>query len=396
MELYRTTNDLNLRPNPNANPPSLGVFKRGTVVEGIGINPEGTWLHVHIPKTGGGVFEGWMSLKYLTRLAAPPQKWRLGVNLREFAYYGSGATHIQGTQMSQQGQQLTACKQNGIKLVRFFACHHEFKIEDSINYIRKALDLLWNDFEHMQAVICLDDSLNGSDTYMAGSDKYHAGDMGHLTVDYWRKAAYMNPYIPNLRKIVTAFKDHPAVAMWELGNEFGLYPQVPAPQSSDADNFYKFVKVASQEIRNLAPVNQLISIGLITTHAVYVPTPALDRYAASRRLYELPTVDVVGVHYYKDKQSELASFIDIDRQVARDLGKPFYVGEMGALRTENDRPAYYEGEVRRWKDDDALTVMPWQLDSFPQWNTGICDDYCIGKWRDADYQSILDKLKLLA
>ncbi len=395
MELYRTTNDLNLRPNPNANPPSLGVFKRGTVVEGIGINPEGTWLQVRIPKQGGGVFEGWMSLKYLTRLAAPPQRWRLGVNLRELAYYGSGAAKIIGTQKGQRAQQLSACRDTGISLVRFFASHHDFKIDASIGFIRETLDMLWNDFGHMQAVVCLDDSLDGSDTHMAGSDKYHTGPEGHLTVDYWRKQAYWNPYILNVRKIVTAFKDHPAVAMWELGNEFGLYPQVPAPLPSDADNFYKFVKVASQEIRNLAPVNQLISIGLITTHAVYVQTPALDRYAASRRLYELPTVDVVGVHYYKDKQDELADYIEVDRQVAHDLGKPFYVGEMGALINDGDRPAYYAGEINRWKGS-ALTVMPWQLDSFAQWDTGICDTRGFGRWRDADYQPILDKLKALA
>ena len=393
MELYRLISNLNLRADPSTNQTTQGDFPKGTVVQGFETNQDGTWLHVHVPNTDGGFHDGWMSLKFLEQLHSAALTWRLGVNLREFAYYGSGQGIIKGTQEALRTQQLTACQSAGIKLVRFFASRCEFDIDTCISYVGKALDTLWSTSQ-MQAIVCLDDSLNGSNQYMQGNESYHKYKFGHLITAYWEQRAYLEPYIRNIIKIVTAFQNHPAVLMWELGNEFGLYPSPPNP--GDADAFFEFVRTASQEIRNIAPTNQLIALGLISTDAVFSQLTTDDRYTASKRLYQLPTVDAIGVHYYQDNYDDLKECIQIDWQVAHDLGKPFYIGELGAPDSAGNRPAYYADEIVRWKKADALAVMLWQLDSSP-WDVGICDDRGFGKWKHpSDYQPILDAIKPLA
>jgi endo-1,4-beta-mannosidase len=243
----------------------------------------------------------------------------------------------------------------------------------------------------MQAIVCLDDSLNGADQYMRGNDAFHTGPDGHLVTRYWEQKAYRQAYIPNLRKIVGAFKTHPAVFIWELGNEYGLYPQ--PPQQGDATAFYEFAKEASGEIRQIASPNQLVALGLISTHHVFSQSAADDRYTSAKRLYQLPSVDAVGVHYYRDNYDDLKPFIKIDCDVAGELGKPFYVGELGAKEDSGNRPAYYASEIDGWKQADAMSVLLWQLDSSPM-DVGVSDDRGFARWKSVgDYQAILDQLK---
>lgn len=393
MERYRVTSNLHLRPIPVAKPPSLGVFSEGTVVEGIGFNAERTWLQVRIPKGDGSFHEGWMSLRFLKRIEGDKSlPWRLGVNMREFAYYGSGANKVKFTQEGLRAQQLTACRDNGIRLVRFFASQLQFDTAQSLTFIGKALDAI--KAAGMQAVICLDDSLTGAEQYMPGNNAFHTGPLGHLNVKYWRTKAYRQNYLPHVRKIVSTFANHEAVLMWELGNEFALHPQPPQPGDDAA--FLEFVSEVSQEIRDRVSPNQLISLGLISTHSVFSQSPHDDRKHSARCLYALPSVDAVGVHYYRHDFSSLKEFIDIDIAIARELGKPFYVGEIGAKHQNADRPTYYAQEVSRWKNAGAFSVMPWQLDS-SAFDVGIGDELGIARWRPGDeYQQILDAIKVFA
>jgi hypothetical protein len=397
MAQYQLTNGLHLRMGPSRDSGDLGIFPQGTIVDGVGFNPERTWLQVSIPQAGGSPLSGWMSLRFLKPLKTPALNWQLGINMREFAYYGTGVGFL--TSQTLRQEQLAVCENVGIKLVRFFASRHEeaFDLAKTIQQVGQALDLL--DQHHMQAVVCLEDSLTGANQYMQGNDTFHTGPHGHLVADFWRQQCYGDAYLKHLRAIVKAFQAHPAVLMWELGNEFGLYPQ--PPQAGDSDAFATFVQIASAEIKNIAP-QHLVALGLVRTHEVFSQMPGAtlnDRKKAARKLYSLPGVDAVGVHYYRDQDNQgnwvdSKDFIDIDFAVARDLGKPFYIGEVGARKDSPNRPAFYHDEVKAWKDAGAFSVLPWQLDSAP-FDVGIGDDFGISK-RHGDYQPILDQLTLLA
>ena len=341
MERYRLITTLDLRANPSAASPSLGEFPAGTVVEEIGINGAGSWLQVRIRESDGSAQEGWMSLKYLTKLPNAPFKWQLGINLREFAYYETDANDPNFTPERLRSEQLTACRDNGIRLVRFFASHRDFEVETSIPLIRQALDTL-NDFK-MQAIVCLDASLNGADPVTPDSDYFQLDADGHWVSTSWRQQAH----IANLCQIVSAFSDHPAVYMWELGNE---------SQPGDDFAFYEFVKEASEAVRQIAAPKQFMALGLTASKQVFNPPPERDRFAALR-LYQLPSIDAIGIHYNPNNDNDLKSAIKTDCEAINALGKPFYVSELGASNgghaIDNSRQTDAPG-VLLWQHDNSL------------------------------------------
>ena len=69
QESYRVdANTLNLRQGPGLNYAAIGSLKKGEIVEGLAVSADNQWAQV---RTTNGV-TGWASLKYLTRIPAPP------------------------------------------------------------------------------------------------------------------------------------------------------------------------------------------------------------------------------------------------------------------------------------------------------------------------------------
>ena len=67
---YRVdANTLNVRQGPGTNYAAIGSLKKGEVVEGLFVSADNQWAQIR--KAGGGV-TGWSSLKYLTKVSAPP------------------------------------------------------------------------------------------------------------------------------------------------------------------------------------------------------------------------------------------------------------------------------------------------------------------------------------
>ena len=67
---YRVdANTLNVRQGPGTNYAVVGSLKKGEVVEGLSVSADNQWAQIR--KAGGGV-TGWSSLKYLTKVSAPP------------------------------------------------------------------------------------------------------------------------------------------------------------------------------------------------------------------------------------------------------------------------------------------------------------------------------------
>jgi uncharacterized protein YraI len=60
-----TLNGLNLRGGPGLLYPSLGTFAEGTPVLTLGMVPDGSWIKVRAPLSGGGSVDGWMFAEFL-------------------------------------------------------------------------------------------------------------------------------------------------------------------------------------------------------------------------------------------------------------------------------------------------------------------------------------------
>lgn len=67
--LYRVnTGTLNVRHGPGLNYAVIGWLNRGEAVEGLAISPEAQWAQIR----KANAISGWVSLKYLVKVPAPP------------------------------------------------------------------------------------------------------------------------------------------------------------------------------------------------------------------------------------------------------------------------------------------------------------------------------------
>ncbi len=292
--------------------------------------------------------------------------FRTGVNLREFAYYGTAS--VPYTRLDLQAAQLTELSGFGVQLIRLFGACQRLTVDQNIARLKATLDLIQR--AGMQAIIALGDAY-GSEWIIPGESHYHTATGSHLHKNYFLNRLYQKTYIPYIQRVAAALAGHPALLMWELGNEFAIHPQ-PA-YATDERAIYNFAVEASAALKQITPLT-LVSTGIINSNQVTVPA---TRAAAARRLYSLPTIDAVSIHFYaEDGEIDYAT---LDIQIGRELGKPFYVGEMGASITRTpDRTAYYANEFKRWRNAGAFTIMPWAFDTSP-WNVGVSDLYAFAR-----------------
>ncbi len=305
--------------------------------------------------------------------------WRTGVNMREFAYYGTPA--VPHTDSGLQRRQLDQLQALQVKLIRFYASFNQFSTDQCAQKVSAALDLLKS--YDMQAVVCLVDSLSSPFT-LAADGGFHTGPMGHITKQYWHQRAYQTNFIPFATGIARACGQHPALLMWELGNEYAIHPQ-PASWE-DGQAFLEFARTASEALKKAAP-QTLVSTGLVGTHHV-APAGMAEQYG--RQLYSLPTLDAISIHYYADDGEKMSAQREVS--LANGLGKPFYVGEFGAPDNWPNRAQFYQAELQEWNTDGALTALPWAFDS-SQSDVGVSDTKAFAAIRP-DFASIKDSLRL--
>jgi murein DD-endopeptidase MepM/ murein hydrolase activator NlpD len=306
--------------------------------------------------------------------------WRTGVNMREFAYYGtSAAPH---TQVNLQDAQLAALKGLGVKAVRFWASRHDMTTADTVKRVRSAVDKIGG--AGMQAVICLDDGLR-SGFSVPGAIDFHTETGGHIHSRYWVEQRYAQDYLPHVRAIVSEVKANPAVLMWELGNEYALHPREPGRRESQA--FLQFAAAASDMIKSISPTH-LVSTGLVNSR--HVASLTEDNVADfARRLYGLDGLDVISIHYYEHDGEK--NFASIDLDAARDLKKPVYVGEVGMSHESSDRARYYRDELRFWRAAGAFTTMVWAFDTSER-DVGVSDKYAVARIY-GDFGALCDVIK---
>ncbi len=298
--------------------------------------------------------------------------WRTGVNMREFAYYGTDVLVADSENRLQlQDLQLETLGRMQVKLVRFYASHHRYTVNQSIEKIRVALQKIRQC--GMQAIICLDDSVRDSGFYVPGNRDIPKGDFGHYQKLYYRDKLYRMAYMPHIEAIVREFAADRTVLIWELCNESQL-TQTPPPSQFDSEAYYEFAQEASLRIKDIAP-NQLVSLGLASVRHVLSWEHGSDPMAQARRLYALPTVDVVSAHLYaEDGIQESAWRDEFDLAVATAVNKPLYVGELGARPdfAADYRYQFHADQLERWKAAGAFAVLAWQFNESRQ-DLGISD-----------------------
>lgn len=287
--------------------------------------------------------------------------WRTGVNMREFAYYGTAARRF--TDIGLQRRQLDQLRDMGANLVRFYAPFEQFSTSECINRVIGALDLL-NSYR-MQAIICLNDSIGGDSVFIVQGDReFHTGPIGHLNKRYWHEQIFRRNLLPFAISLVGACGTHPAVFMWELGNEYAIHPQPATPD--DARAFLAFAREASEAIKNAAP-QSLVSTGLVGSHHV---APAGDDGRFGRELYGLPSIDAISIHYYADDGER--QYVEWEVAIAKALNKPYYIGEFGAPDNWPDRARFYNEQLQEWFARGAFTALPWAFDASPR-DVGVSD-----------------------
>ncbi|MFN8528312.1 MAG: NBR1-Ig-like domain-containing protein [Anaerolineae bacterium] len=299
--------------------------------------------------------------------------WRTGVNMREFAYYGQSGLPNFFAPAALQRQQLETLRSMGVKLVRFFASQRSINSADAAARVRAACDLLQQ--YGMQGIICLDDGLGAAGWFVPGTDSLHSEVLGHYHKRFFTEGLYRTTYLPHVTTIVTAVKDHPGALMFELGNEYAFHPRNPEPNRQDAQAFINFARDVSTAIKQIAPT-KLVSTGLVNSRHVANLIDEVPPVTFSRQLHSLPTIDVISLHYYfqDNEKGNLAT----DVGIAKQLGKPFYVGELGAEFGVTDRMAYYRAELQDWKTQGAFTALPWAFDSSPN-DVGVSDIYSFSR-----------------
>ncbi len=301
--------------------------------------------------------------------------WRMGVNMREFAFYGTSA--VRHSSRALQRAQLVALNDLGVRVVRFFASHRDFNRQGCIDAVRGALDAL-DEFD-MQAIICLDDGLTGAGFTIQGTEPWRTEVHGQYHSNFWVSNAWRDVHLPHARAFAEAFRDRPTILMWELGNEFALHPRdggrrIPNRAASLA--FLNYARTVSEAIKAVSPAH-LISTGLVNSRHVTALEDGEPASEFGRRLHSLPSIDAVSIHYYAhDGERDYAGG---EVETARAVGKPFYVGEVGAHHAESgDRAAYFNREIAFWRNAGAFTVLPWAFDSSPN-DVGVSDLYAVAR-----------------
>jgi hypothetical protein len=310
---------------------------------------------------------------------------QLGVNVREFAYYGTDISDaVRGTRPELRVAKITALREMKVRLVQLYACHAALSVEQCLPYLQQALSDLQR--AGMKAIVCLDDGLAVSGFFIRDTGDFRVrqgegsgGELGHYHKRFWSEG-FRQMYLPALQ-LVKALADHPAVWMGELGNEYAIHPQ-PSTRA-DADAFIAFIREASALIKSYS--KRFVSIGLINSNQIFPNAEGKlsreARIAFARQLYSIPSVDYISLHYYASDPHTIPDdnleYCEIDAEVARALNKPFYLGELGAKSTYPDRPAFYTGQIQKWKQAGADSALLWSFTTLAEHgdDTGFSPKY---------------------
>lgn len=266
----------------------------------------------------------------------------VGFNIRGLAHYGFN-DFLPLSTVAQRTEVLAEAQAVGSRVIRIFLAYFTLSDAELVSRLRIVLD---NAVTYQQRVIvCFTDHFESVKlqhwSFFQDPPEYRT----YLYIDkHWNKVLnpdfyarlYRGPFLDYVRKVVTAFKNHPAVFAWELTNEGSNYP--------DHEGFINFCNDMVKEIRAIDP-NHMITAGIVSIPVIQFKNEAGNDKPA--RFYE--NLDFVTIHDY-----DTISVADLD--LARRLNKPLVIEEAGR---NGRRAEFFRENMSFWFHQGANGYMGW-------------------------------------
>jgi len=252
----------------------------------------------------------------------------VGVNVwgaaSDHAVFDCGGTGEPGSDRKAYLDQMFAdLERLGVNAVRFFAFQSYAGGGSDLSPIRRVIETAAK--HHILVIPVLGNHYADCDYYPS-----YAVDSGFTKDTAWYASGYRRPYSgypmsyrDYVASVVREFKDDPTILMWQLVNEAQTSTLSGGPQ------LRAFATDVAGLVKSIDP-NHLVSIG---TQGTGQPGTAGPDY---RALHEIPSIDVVEAHDYGEQAEAMPGFPDCRWNCiwgslvdARDLGKPFFIGEAG-------------------------------------------------------------------
>lgn len=286
-----------------------------------------------------------------------------GFNLREAAWYGTPqAEHADWNFL--MGDQLRWVRELGGKVVRFYAAHQEYTIEQAIPRVNAVLNLLQN--HGLYAIVALTDGVHSGFSIRDTTQNFR----GRHTHEFYA-GGYEQNYLPYITRMLEAIGSHPAIFMIEPGNEF-LVPFPPfaaEPTPAQYDNVLNFFRVASDTIRAGAP-EKLIGTGLVSAREAFAGH-AYGGRELGKQLYALPNINAASVHTYEGSRTHRWGDTgpNLEAEMAMQ-GHPIYLGEVGMKVGTGD--GGWVGRLGAETDHRVSGMVQWALQASPS-DRGVGD-----------------------
>lgn len=162
---------------------------------------------------------------------------------------------------------------------------------------------------------------------------------------------------------VDQFKDHPAILMWELGNEYNYHPEW---FEDNIDNWYTALNDAAEQIHNSDP-NRPVS----TAHGEIPDTAILEA---------CPAIDMWGMNVYRWDNPE-----SIFSEWEKISGKPMYLSEAGADSYMTIAARGYEQGPNEKAQADATKKILEEVFRNPEVCSGVTlFSFLDGLWKAGD------------
>lgn len=319
---------------------------------------------------------------------------QLGVNVREFPHFG--IPHWKWADPNSRTQYCATAREVGMKWLRFFTPHNSYgSLQENIDRIGQSLDALAK--HDMLGVVCLADSLADVGMYQKqDADWHHKGTpMGHNHKDYFNTNAFRKFYHPYVEKIVSTFKDHAGVGMWQLMNEPAIY--MPPATDTDVEGFTRWVDETSAIIYGLDTVHP-IGIGMINVSHIKPPHHPQQQFAVdfySNRKH----IHIVTCHAYQNLQNgdanakwDLEDDCMADINAAAKTGRAMFWTEFGASQATNRAHSTRRFLNRQLLENRASAALQWGF-MITHNDTGVGDRHF--GWSPANINKEYDELKQL-
>ncbi|MBQ3847599.1 MAG: cellulase family glycosylhydrolase [Clostridia bacterium] len=264
-------------------------------------------------------------------------------------------------------------------------------LRDGIPIIRTMMNVFY--VKDQWNAVYNDDAFFGAmDKYIAYCEKYHVGLVMSMMWNYANFYEFcgekpadclgdpnaqgtklMQEYV---RKVVSRYKDSPAVFAWEVGNEGCLAADRGDGTSIQMGNYYR---IFAETVREIDPY-RLITTGdsmiFECTHALrttgkWEPNDTMEQRIETLEIYNPDPINAICVHFYGHADTyQRVELVPTDMQIAKDMKKGFIVGEYGAGYSEWARLKGKDMEDNWISIVDELVTDNVQIAL--QWDFGRC------------------------